>query len=206
LGEPEIEVESNYDDLLPRRPEDSRPQLSKIESQLRLDNVGQFGPASRLNRSCTMPSITPFLWFDTDLAEPIAFYTSIFPDAEGSEAPGDGNEGPVFSASIELCGQQLLLLNGGPVHAGFTESISLLVSVETQVEIDDLWERLIADGGQASRCGWLKDRYGLSWQIVPTLLGTLLGSSNRTRAQQATDAMMTMERLDIAALQAAYDG
>jgi predicted 3-demethylubiquinone-9 3-methyltransferase (glyoxalase superfamily) len=152
-----------------------------------------------------MPSITPFLWFDVDLAEPIAFYTSVFADAKTSETFSNANEEPIFTATIELCGQQLLLLNGGPSNAGFRESISLFVSVETQDEIDYLWERLIAEGGEPGRCGWLKDRYGLSWQVVPTVLGSLLGSSDRTRAQQATDAMMTMDRLDIATLQAAYD-
>ena len=151
-----------------------------------------------------MPSITPFLWFDTDLAEPIAYYTSIFPDASSSAMFGDDN-GPIFTAMIELCGQQLLLLNGGPVHAGFTEAISLFAKVETQSEIDDLWQRLTADGGEPGRCGWLKDRYGLSWQIVPSVLDSLFGSIDRKRAQQAVDAMMTMDKLDIAALQAAYD-
>ena len=152
-----------------------------------------------------MPSITPFLWFDTDLAEPITFYTSIFPDAASPDVRRTGDDGPIFTATIELCGQPLMFLNGGPIHAGFTESISLFVSVETQSEIDDLWERLTASGGEPGRCGWLKDRYGLSWQIVPTVLGTLLGSSDRIRAQQATDAMMQMGKLDIVALQAAYD-
>lgn len=152
-----------------------------------------------------MPSITPFLWFDTDLAEPIAFYTSIFPNAQGSASIGGGINEPIFSASLELCGQELLLLNGGPTHAGFTESISFLVSVETQDEVDNLWNRLTAEGGRSGRCGWLKDRFGLSWQIVPTVLGLLIGSPDRTRAQQAVDAMMSMDRLDIAALQAAYD-
>jgi len=148
-----------------------------------------------------MASITPFLWFDTDLAEPIAYYRSIFPDA----VVGDLPDGPVYTASIELCGQQLMLLNGGPVHAGFTEAISLMVTVETQSEIDDLWDGLTADGGAEGRCGWLKDRYGLSWQIVPSMLGTVLGSADRPRAQQAQDAMMQMAKLDIAVLQAAYD-
>jgi predicted 3-demethylubiquinone-9 3-methyltransferase (glyoxalase superfamily) len=152
-----------------------------------------------------MPTITPFLWFDTDLAEPIAFYTSIFPETGSPEVRRADEYGPVFTATIELCGQQLMLLNGGPVHAGFTEAVSLFVSVATQGEIDELWSRLTADGGEPSRCGWLKDRYGLSWQIVPTVLGTLLGSPDRHRAQQATDAMMQMDKLDIAALQAAYD-
>jgi len=152
-----------------------------------------------------MPSITPFLWLDTDLSEPIAFYTSVFPDAASPDADPTPADGPIFSATIELCGQQLMLLNGGPIHAGFTEAISLFVSVETQEEIDDLWKGLTASGGEPGRCGWLKDRYGLSWQIVPTMLGTLLGSPDRNRAQQAMDAMMQMGKLDITALQAAYD-
>jgi predicted 3-demethylubiquinone-9 3-methyltransferase (glyoxalase superfamily) len=151
-----------------------------------------------------MPSITPFLWFDTDLAEPIEFYTSIFPDP-ASPNGRPPNDGPIFTATIELCGQPLTLFHAGPPPAGFTESMSLFVSVDTQVEIDDLWERLTANGGESGRCGWLKDRYGLSWQVVPTVLGSLLGSSDRPRAQQATDAMMQMTKLDIAALRAAYD-
>ena len=152
-----------------------------------------------------MPSITPFLWFDQDLAEPIAFYTSIFPEAGSPDDHADAHGGPIFAATIELCGQKLMLLNGGPAHAGFVESISLFVGVDTQGEIDRLWERLTAHGGEPGRCGWLKDRYGLSWQVVPGILGSLLGSADRTRAQQATDAMMQMGKLEIAALQAAYD-
>jgi predicted 3-demethylubiquinone-9 3-methyltransferase (glyoxalase superfamily) len=152
-----------------------------------------------------MPSITPFLWFDIDLVEPIAFYTSIFPEVASPNVHPGVDDGPIFTATIELCGQKLMLLNGGPAHVGFTESISLFVSVDTQGEIDDLWERLTADGGEPGRCGWLKDRYGLSWQVVPTVLGSLLGSPDRTRAQQATDAMMQMSKLDIVALHAAYD-
>ncbi len=152
-----------------------------------------------------MPSITPFLWFDVDLAEPIAFYTSIFPDAASPNVGPVVGDKPTFAATIEMCGQKLMLLNGGPAHAGFTESISLFTSVDTQGEIDDLWERLTADGGEPGRCGWLKDRYGLSWQVVPTVLESLIGSSDRNRAQQATDAMLQMSKLDISALQAAYD-
>ena len=152
-----------------------------------------------------MPSITPFLWFDGDLAEPIEYYTSIFPNAASPEVRRTADDGPIFTAAIDLCGQQLMLLNGGPVHAGFTEAISLFVSIDTQAEIDDLWQRLTADGGEPGRCGWLKDRYGLSWQIVPSVLGNLLGSPDRVRAQQAMDAMMPMGKLDIAVLQSAYD-
>jgi predicted 3-demethylubiquinone-9 3-methyltransferase (glyoxalase superfamily) len=149
-----------------------------------------------------MPSITPFLWFDSDLAEPIAFYRSVFPEAFVCDEPASG---PVFSATVELCGQKIMLLNGGPANAGFTESISLFVSVSTQEELDGLWDRLIAGGGESGQCGWLKDRYGLSWQVVPTVLGVLLGSVDRRRAQQAIEAMLQMTKLDIAALQAAYD-
>lgn len=152
-----------------------------------------------------MPSITPFLWFDTDLAEPIAYYTSIFPSTSTGGVQPRADDGPLFSAEIELCGQKLMLLNGGPAHAGFTESISLFVSVENQAEVDRLWEQLTANGGEPSRCGWLKDRYGLSWQVVPTMLGGVLGGPDRRRAQQAMDAMLGMGKLDIEALQAAYD-
>jgi predicted 3-demethylubiquinone-9 3-methyltransferase (glyoxalase superfamily) len=148
-----------------------------------------------------MASITPFLWFDADLAEPIAYYTSIFPDATTEV----GTNVPIFMATIELCGQKLMLLNGGPSHAGFRESISLFISVENQSEIDELWDRLTANGGEPGQCGWLKDRYGLSWQVVPTVLGTLLGSPDRTRAEQAQEAMMHMGKLDVAALQFAFD-
>ena len=152
-----------------------------------------------------MPSITPFLWFDTDLAEPIRYYTSIFPDSSEPDVSSAGDDGPVFMATIELCGQSLMLLNGGPAHANFTEAVSMFVSVDSQAEIDELWTKLVADGGEPGQCGWLKDRYGLSWQIVPSMLGTVLGSPDRQRAQQATDAMLKMTKLDIAALQAAFD-
>src|ERR1700722_4971583 len=159
----------------------------------------------RLARRSTMLSITPFLWFDTDLAEPISFYSSIFPDAASPDVRRTVDDGPIFTATIELCGQRLMLLNGGPIHAGFSESISFFISVETQQEIDDLWERLTAGGGEPGRCGWLKDRHGLTCHGVHTEPGTLLGSSDRIRAQQATDAMMEMGKAKTAALATAYD-
>ena len=152
-----------------------------------------------------MTSITPFLWFDTDLREPIRFYSSIFPEPGAAPQSSDDDSGPVYSAVIELAGQRLMLLNGGPASFGFTEAISLFVETETQTEIDRLWSALTEGGGEPGRCGWLKDRYGLSWQIVPAVLGSLLGSSDRKRAQQAMDAMMTMSKLDIDGLQGAYD-
>ncbi len=152
-----------------------------------------------------MATITPFLWFDIDLSEPIAFYSSIFPDASPTEAHAVPGADPIFSATVTLCGQEIMMLNGGPAHAGFSESISFFVSVDTQQEIDDLWERLSSGGGTTGRCGWLKDRFGLSWQIVPTALGRLLGSPDRHRGQAVMAAMLAMDRLDIAVLQAAHD-
>ena len=153
-----------------------------------------------------MPSITPLLWFDTDLAEPIASYLSIFPDVTPPKERAAVDDGPILTATIELCGQQLMFLNGGPAHTGFTESISLMVCVEGQDEIDDLWERLTANGGEPGRCGWLKDRYGVSWQIVPTALVQYLGGSDPAGAKRAMQAMMQMVKLDIAALKKAYEG
>ncbi len=151
-----------------------------------------------------MTTVTPFLWFDADLDEPLRYYASIFPTMEVLDR-GAMPDGTVMGATIRLFGQDLMLLNGGPAHAGFTESISLLVAVATQSEIDELWSRLTVDGGEAGRCGWLKDRYGLSWQIVPDRLGALLGGPDPRRAKQALDAMLTMDKLSIEELQAAYD-
>jgi predicted 3-demethylubiquinone-9 3-methyltransferase (glyoxalase superfamily) len=149
-----------------------------------------------------MATITPFFWYDADLTEVIAHYRSVFPDAVAGEVP----DSPVMTATIELCGQQLQLFNGGPQLAGFNEAISLVVILDTQDEIDDIWDRFLSGGGEPSQCGWLKDRYGLSWQIVPAMLGSVLGGPDPRRAQQAQQAMLQMVKLDIAALQAAYDG
>jgi predicted 3-demethylubiquinone-9 3-methyltransferase (glyoxalase superfamily) len=151
-----------------------------------------------------MTTVTPFLWYNADLAEPIAYYASVFPSMDVLERSG-GPDGAIFSATIELFGQRLMLLNGGPAHAGFQESFSLLVAVETQREIDDLWLALTADGGEEGRCGWLKDSYGLSWQIVPDRLGALIGGPDPRRAKQALDAMLGMRKLFIDELQAAYE-
>jgi predicted 3-demethylubiquinone-9 3-methyltransferase (glyoxalase superfamily) len=151
-----------------------------------------------------MTSVTPFLWFNTNLAEPIAYYASVFPSMDVLER-SEGPEGTIFGAQIELFGQRLMLLNGGPAHAGFKESFSLLVTVSEQHEIDSLWSRLTADGGEEGQCGWLKDRYGLSWQIVPDCLSALIGGPDPLRAKQALDAMLGMGRLSIDELRAAYD-
>ena len=150
-----------------------------------------------------MATITPFLWFDGDLAEPIAYYASIFPGASPAELLSA--DGPIFAATIEVCGQQLMLLNGGPMHAGFTEAISLFVSVDTQDEIDDLWHKLTVDGGEPGQCGWLKDRYGLSWQVVPADWTELLTGPDRARADRAMQAVFGMRKIDVAAVYAAAD-
>jgi len=148
-----------------------------------------------------MLAVTPFLWFDTDLREVIAFYRSVFPDlAVDGVPPGDG---PIVTASVTLAGQTLQLLNGGPFHAGFSEAISLMVTVDNQDDLDRLWAALVAGGGAPGRCGWLKDRYGLSWQVVPTVLGELLAGPDRARADRVHAAMLTMGKLDIAGLQTA---
>ena len=153
-----------------------------------------------------MPTLTPFLWFPRPTSPSRSPTTaSIFPDLVVHEMNRMGDDGPVFTATIEVFGQRLAMLNGGPVPFSFTEAISLFVGVDTQDEVDRLWDALIADGGAPGNCGWLKDRYGLSWQIVPAVLGRVLGGPDRERAQQAMDAMMQMTKLDAAALQAAYD-
>jgi predicted 3-demethylubiquinone-9 3-methyltransferase (glyoxalase superfamily) len=156
-----------------------------------------------------MSSISPFLWFDAEAEEAAELYVSVFPNSRildvqriGEGAPGPG--GAVVSVSLELDGVVIQALNGNP-SPGFTESMSLFVSVETQEEIDGLWDGLTANGGEPGRCGWLKDRFGVSWQIIPTALGSLLGDPDPARANAAMQAMLTMDKLDIAALRAASD-
>ena len=156
-----------------------------------------------------MPKITPFLWFDDQAEEAANFYCSIFKNsrilavsryAEGLPKPA----GTVMTVSFELDGQEFTALNGGPEFK-FDEAVSFSVSCETQQEVDDFWEKLTA-GGEESMCGWLKDRYGLSWQIVPSAIGETVGGPDRAGAQRATEAMLQMKKLDIAKLRAAYAG
>lgn len=148
--------------------------------------------------------ITPFLWFDDRAEEAARFYTSLFDDARIlSLAPGP--DGKVMSVTFQLAGQQFIALNGGP-HFHFTEAISLFVDCKDQAEVDELWEKLCADGGQASQCAWLKDKFGLSWQIVPRQLGEMLGDPDPEKSQRVMQAMLQMGKIDVAALQAAYDG
>jgi predicted 3-demethylubiquinone-9 3-methyltransferase (glyoxalase superfamily) len=149
-------------------------------------------------------AITPFLWFNNNADEAIALYTSVFSDTRVVSAQR-GPDGKLFTATIEVRGQRLMLLNGGPMFT-FTEAISLFVDCDTQAEIDALWTGLLQGGGTPSRCGWLKDRFGLSWQIVPKALGQLLGHPDRAVADRVMQAMLTMNKLDIAGLQAAVDG
>lgn len=149
-----------------------------------------------------MQKITPFLWFDSQAEDAVKFYTSIFKDSEViSTMPGPG--GSVMGVTFRINGQELIAFNGGP-HFKLTEAISLFVNCETQEEIDDLWEKL-SEGGEKSRCGWLKDQFGLSWQLVPPILGQMLGDKDRVKADRVMQAMLKMDKLDIAVLKQAYE-
>jgi predicted 3-demethylubiquinone-9 3-methyltransferase (glyoxalase superfamily) len=144
-----------------------------------------------------MHRITPFLWFDGNAEEAMNFYVSVFPNAKVlSVSP--------MTVSFELEGQRFYGLNGGPASR-FTEAVSFFVDCETQQEVDTFWSKLTAGGGQPGQCGWLKDRFGLSWQIVPKALGRLLGDPDRAKAGRVMQAMLTMGKIDLAALQRAYD-
>jgi predicted 3-demethylubiquinone-9 3-methyltransferase (glyoxalase superfamily) len=150
-----------------------------------------------------MQKITPFLWYDGNAEEAMNFYISVFKNAKlTSTSPGP--DGKLFTGSFEIEGQQFMVINGGPMFK-FTEAISLFVNCEKQEEVDELWNKLTADGGAESRCGWLKDKYGLSWQIIPSALGKLMYGSNPVKAKNVMMAMMQMKKIDIAALQEAYD-
>lgn len=149
-------------------------------------------------------AVTPFLWFDDRLEEAVNFYASVFKDSKIlsiAKAPGGapGEPDKAFSAEFELQGQRFMALNGGPQFT-FTEAISLFVSCEDQAEVDYYWNALTADGGEEGQCAWLKDKYGLSWQIVPTALMRYLGDPDAARAQRAMQAMLQMRKIDIAAL------
>ena len=156
-----------------------------------------------------MQKITPFLWFDGKAEEAMNFYVSIFKNSKvlGCSRYGEAGPGPkgtVMVAKFQLDGQEFMALNGGP-HFKFTEAISLLVNCETQPEIDELWEKL-SEGGETSQCGWLKDKFGLSWQIVPPILGELMQDKDPEKAKRVMQAMLKMTKIDIEALQQAYEG
>ena len=148
-----------------------------------------------------MTTITPFLWFDGDLEEAIGLYSGLFPDARVIEE-NRGPDGALFFATFELAGQRLFGMNGGPGHP-HTDALSLFVSVETQEEVDRLWDALTADGGEGSRCGWLKDKYGISWQIIPSALMRYQADPDREKAGRVVQAMLGMRKIIVADLHAA---
>jgi predicted 3-demethylubiquinone-9 3-methyltransferase (glyoxalase superfamily) len=156
-----------------------------------------------------MQKITPFLWFDDQAEEAMRHYVSIFENANvlGVTRYGDAGPGPkgsVMIAAFELEGQRFTALNGGP-RFKFTEAISFVVNCETQEEVDELWDRL-GEGGQIQQCGWLKDKYGLSWQIIPSALPELMSDPDPEKVRRVTEAMLQMTKIDIAKLRQAYEG
>jgi predicted 3-demethylubiquinone-9 3-methyltransferase (glyoxalase superfamily) len=153
-----------------------------------------------------MQKITPFLWFDDKAEEAMNFYTSIFKNSKVGRITrygqgGPGPKGTVMSCTFQLEGQEFMALNGGPQFT-FSPAISFFVNCETQEEVDELWEKL-SEGGKKERCGWLKDKYGLSWQIIPTTLGKLLSDPDREKSNRVMRAMLQMDKIDIARLQQA---
>lgn len=150
-----------------------------------------------------MPTITPFLWFDTQAEEAMSLYASIFKRSKILSI--SRAQGRVMSVDFELEGQRFMALNAGPRYK-FSEAVSFFVGCETQAEIDDLWAKLTADGGAPGRCGWLKDKFGLSWQIVPTGLSRMLGDTDAAKSGRVMNAMLQMDKLDLARLQQAYEG
>jgi len=156
-----------------------------------------------------MQTITPFLWFDNQAEEAMNLYLSVFKNSKPLSiarygAGGPGPAGSVMTASFELDGQQFVALNGGPIFK-FTEAVSFVINCETQEEVDVYWNKLTADGGQESMCGWLKDKFGLSWQVVPGILSKLLSDKDAAKAQRVMGAMMKMKKIIIADLQKAAD-
>ncbi len=157
-----------------------------------------------------MQKIATYLWFDNNAEDAINFYTSIFPDSRIGETSryGEGMPFPAgtfLSGSFYLAGQEFLALNGGPQFK-FNEAISLLVHCKDQAEVDYYWNALTADGGEPSMCGWAKDKYGVWWQIIPDQLGQLIGDPDPARAGRAVQAMLQMQKIDIAALERAANG
>ena len=150
-----------------------------------------------------MPKITPFLWFDTQAEEAMTFYASIFKQSRVKSV--NRAQGRVMSVSFELEGQEFMALNAGP-HVKFNEAVSFFVGCDSQQEIDELWAKLTADGGAPGQCGWLKDKFGLSWQVVPNALGRMLSDKEAGKSKRVMDAMLQMKKLDVNGLQQAYDG
>jgi predicted 3-demethylubiquinone-9 3-methyltransferase (glyoxalase superfamily) len=158
-----------------------------------------------------MQKITPFLWYAAQAEEAAAFYASIFPDsrvkrvvAMQSESPS-GPPGSVKVVDFELFGQSFTAMSAGP-HHDFNDAISIVVSCDDQAELDRYWNALLQGGGATEACGWLKDRFGVSWQIVPRVLGEMMADPDKAKSKRASDAMLKMVKIDVAALKAAYDG
>jgi predicted 3-demethylubiquinone-9 3-methyltransferase (glyoxalase superfamily) len=156
-----------------------------------------------------MPLITPFLWFDNNAEEAMNFYVSIFKNSKIGRVTRYGEAGPgpagsVMTVEFELDGQEFVGLNGGP-HFKFSEAVSFTVRCETQEEIDYYWDKL-SEGGQTSRCGWLKDKFGLSWQVEPRILGDLMADKDPEKAKRVMEAMLKMDKIDIEPIKRAYEG
>jgi predicted 3-demethylubiquinone-9 3-methyltransferase (glyoxalase superfamily) len=157
-----------------------------------------------------MQKISPFLWFDSNAEEAMNFYLSVFNDSKvirvaRNPPGGPGPEGALLVASIQLEGQEIILMNGGPGHP-LTDAISLTINCTSQEEVDHYWDSLLEGGGREINCGWLQDRFGLYWQVTPVMLPQLLSDPDRAKAGRVMQAMMKMIRLDIAVLKAAADG
>ena len=150
-----------------------------------------------------MQTITPFLWFDTQAEEAMNFYTSVFPDSKVISVTRA--QGRVLAVVFELNGQRVMALNGGPAHK-LSESFSLFVGCDSQAQVDELWEKLTAGGGTPDRCGWLKDKYGLSWQIIPHELMTLMSDPDPAAAGRVMNAMLQMGKIDVEGLRRAKKG
>jgi predicted 3-demethylubiquinone-9 3-methyltransferase (glyoxalase superfamily) len=155
-----------------------------------------------------MKKITPFLWFDNKAEEAMNFYISIFKNSKVLNVSrfgeaGPGPKGTVMTATFQLNGQEFTALNGGPQFA-FTEAVSFYVDCETQQEVDELWNKL-SEGGEKGQCGWLKDKYGLSWQIVPSALGEMLQDKDAAKVKRVTEAMLKMNKIDVNILRQAYE-
>ena len=163
-----------------------------------------------LSKPKRKPTLTPFLWFDDDLEEAAAFYTKVFPGSKVGKVvrygdAGPGPKGSVMSMDFEVAGHRFAGVNGGPIFQ-FNESVSFQIDCKDQTEVDYYWDALAGDGGTESQCGWLKDRFGLSWQVVPRQLTAALSDKDPKRATRAMQAMLTMRKIDIAAIEAAADG
>lgn len=154
-----------------------------------------------------MQKITPFLWFDKEAAEAAKFYTTVFKGSKIKSATSFDNtpSGKVEVVTVELMGQEFQLMSAGPMFK-FTEAISFVIDCKNQEEVDYYWEGLTSGGGQESMCGWLKDKYGLSWQVVPTVLNKLMADKDAVKAQRVMQAMLQMKKIDIAGLEKAHTG